>query len=153
MTSSAGRMPMFDSVLKKASLFWGCNVWENAQNSFRKFTCKRRGSVTLWNKVEAEKSDTFYIAVLGNLSRWRFPIPVRVFYHRPWPRLLAVQKDLSGTSRRPGIKSEEEIKDVSVTLKINKQGYGNTTLDPPADLDPTVVSNLLNLWWLSEKRK
>lgn len=40
MTSSAGRMPMFDNVLKKASLFWGCNVCEKAQNSFRKFTCK-----------------------------------------------------------------------------------------------------------------
>lgn len=40
MTSSAGRMPMFDNVLKKASLFWGCNVCENAQNSFRKFTYK-----------------------------------------------------------------------------------------------------------------
>lgn len=41
MTSRAGRMPMFDNVLKKASLFWGCNVCENAQNSFRKFTCKK----------------------------------------------------------------------------------------------------------------
>lgn len=42
MTSSAGKMPMFDNVLKKASLFWGCNVCENAQNSFRKFTYKNR---------------------------------------------------------------------------------------------------------------
>lgn len=42
MTSRAGKMPMFDNVLKKASLFWGCNVCENAQNSFRKFTCRKK---------------------------------------------------------------------------------------------------------------
>lgn len=40
MTSSAGSMPIFDKVLKNASLFWGCSVCENAQNSFRKFTWK-----------------------------------------------------------------------------------------------------------------
>lgn len=38
MTSKAGNMPIFDKVLKKASLFWGCSVWENAQNSFKKLT-------------------------------------------------------------------------------------------------------------------
>lgn len=48
MTSSAGRIPMLDKVLKKASLFWGCNVWENAQNSLRKFTCQVEGQVKTW---------------------------------------------------------------------------------------------------------
>lgn len=55
MTSSAGRMPMFDNVLKKASLFWGCNVCENAQNSFRKFTYKEEINTALWNKGQGEK--------------------------------------------------------------------------------------------------
>lgn len=37
--SRAGRIPNFAKVLKNASLFWGCNVWENAQNSLKKLTC------------------------------------------------------------------------------------------------------------------
>lgn len=36
--SRAGRIPNFAKVLKNASLFWGCNVWENAQNSLKKLT-------------------------------------------------------------------------------------------------------------------
>lgn len=56
MTSSAGRMPMFDNVLKKASLFWGCNVCENAQNSFRKFTYDTDKKATV--KRERSKTNT-----------------------------------------------------------------------------------------------
>jgi hypothetical protein len=37
--SRAGRIPNFAKVLKNASLFWGCKVWENAQNSLKKLTC------------------------------------------------------------------------------------------------------------------
>lgn len=33
-------------------------------------------------------------------------IPVHVFCHRLWPRLLAVQKDRSGTSHRPVVEGE-----------------------------------------------
>ena len=40
--SRAGRIPNFARVLKNASLFWGCNVWENAQNSLKKLTCNVR---------------------------------------------------------------------------------------------------------------
>lgn len=40
--SRAGRIPNFAKVLKNASLFWGCNVWENAQNSLKKLTCNVR---------------------------------------------------------------------------------------------------------------
>ncbi len=40
--SSAGKMPRLASVLKKASLFCGCSVCEKAQNSLKKFTCRRR---------------------------------------------------------------------------------------------------------------
>lgn len=36
--SRAGKMPRFARVLKKASLFCGCNVCEKAQNSLTKFT-------------------------------------------------------------------------------------------------------------------
>lgn len=36
--SRAGKMPRLARVLKKASLFCGCNVCENAQNSLTKFT-------------------------------------------------------------------------------------------------------------------
>lgn len=59
MTSSAGKMPMFDNVLKKASLFWGCNVCENAQNSLRKFTYKTETNMAPWNKWQGEKWEQF----------------------------------------------------------------------------------------------
>lgn len=44
--SRAGRIPNFAKVLKKASLFWGCSVWENAQNSLKKLTCEVKVTVT-----------------------------------------------------------------------------------------------------------
>lgn len=60
MTSSAGKMPMFDNVLKKASLFWGCNVCENAQNSFRKFTYKKtETNKAPWNKEQEDNLEQY----------------------------------------------------------------------------------------------
>lgn len=70
MTSRAGKMPMFDNVLKKASLFWGCNVCENAQNSFRKFTCRKKEnkaqSTVGHNRVNEEISGKWTQVVITN---------------------------------------------------------------------------------------
>ena len=44
--SRAGRMPRFARVLKKASLFCGCNVCEKAQNSLKKLTWKGQKKVS-----------------------------------------------------------------------------------------------------------
>lgn len=49
--SRAGKMPRFARVLKKASLFCGCNVCEKAQNSLTKFTC--RGKKNRYNGCSA----------------------------------------------------------------------------------------------------
>lgn len=56
-------MPMFDKVLKKASLFWGCNVCENAQNSFKKFTWKKYKNIII---LTMKKKTSVWFALQGD---------------------------------------------------------------------------------------